>query len=213
MTFPVTGILDSFNRANTGPPPSANWSTDQFGQGLPGHKVVSNTCVGDANFAASWWNAATYGPDAEVYAQAPTRSATVTHTMELQLRMVDPGTAAMDGYDVRMDPNGGSPFFAVVRMDNIVNTILGATVSAPFVAGDWMGGEATGSEISVYRKPSGGDWVRVASRVDTTYPDAGYIGMYTDRTASSWDDFGGGEIPRVSDAPETLRVTTSPLRW
>ena len=40
-TFPTTGVLDSFTRSNTGPPPSASWLDDSTDNGL---QVVSNAC-------------------------------------------------------------------------------------------------------------------------------------------------------------------------
>ena len=43
LAFPATGILDNFNRANEGPPPSASWTTDN--DSLPnGLQVISNQC-------------------------------------------------------------------------------------------------------------------------------------------------------------------------
>jgi hypothetical protein len=69
MTFPTTPILDDFNRANEGPPPSANWSAYHaswgFGDGL---EVVSNQCKGNSyNLCGDWWSVETFGSDCEVY--------------------------------------------------------------------------------------------------------------------------------------------------
>ena len=44
MAFPTTGLLDDFNRADEGPPPSASWSIS-YGGPHGELKVSSNQCV------------------------------------------------------------------------------------------------------------------------------------------------------------------------
>jgi hypothetical protein len=66
--FPTTGILDDFNRADAGPPPSASWTTPAGETGLV---VSGNQCESDAG-GPGWgaWNTIASGADCEVYATA-----------------------------------------------------------------------------------------------------------------------------------------------
>lgn len=70
MPFPVTSVLDNFNRSAVGPPPSASWTTG-LGRSW-GFKVnASNQMVAEATTGneeyAQYYNVATYGPNCEVY--------------------------------------------------------------------------------------------------------------------------------------------------
>lgn len=189
MAFPTTGILDSFDRANEGPPPSANWTTGVRGT-TSGLQVVSNACVqtvADFNTADAWWNVGTFGPDSEVY---------VTYTTvqsgpdaRLYLRLQQPGSSStVDGYLCLATDTSLSTY----RLDNGAFTQLGATETITLASGDSLGIEGVGSTITPYQK-TGGVWSAITTRTDATY-GAGYIGMALSGTGWVVDGFGGGAV-------------------
>jgi len=196
VTFPTTGTLDDFNRANTGPPPSSNWSTDVRGFGDQGMKVASNVCVPNsgASPASTWWNPGTFAAAQECLVKI---NALLTSGQNAGLfaRIVGPGGAGPDSYQVDwLYSSGATDTIAIQRMDNGVFTQLGASISQDFSAGDSIGIECNGSTIAAYRKPSAGSWGSIGNRTDSTYSAAGYIGMYFESAAGSFEDFGGGAI-------------------
>src|SRR5262245_54582528 len=69
MVAPITPIIDDANRANTGPPPSSNWTTYTDGTTITGNglKVSSSVIKGDSNsaFNAAYWNTQ-FGADSEL---------------------------------------------------------------------------------------------------------------------------------------------------
>ena len=51
--FARTSVLDNFNRADVGPPPSSQWSgPHESAMGV--HKVTSNQCAPNTAFAGSY---------------------------------------------------------------------------------------------------------------------------------------------------------------
>jgi hypothetical protein len=197
VTFPTTAILDTFTRANVGPPPSSSWTTDVRGFGDAGMKVSSNTVISNAVAdapASTWWNVGTFGPSSESYM---TLSTLITSGQKAgpMVRISGPGTANADGYAIHwVYASGGTDGIEIMRMDNGVFTQLGATISQDLAVGDSLGLEAIGSAITAYRKPSAGAWGSLGSRADATYSAAGFAGIYQESTAGAWVNFGGGTV-------------------
>jgi hypothetical protein len=166
---------DDFNRANTGPPPSASWTTM-----LNGHKVVTNACA--VNTAAaqciSFWNAATFGADVEAYATISTAAS--GGQPEVYARMTTLSSGTTDGYCVRFVKTSGAnnDKMRIFRIDNGAFTQLGADVSTSvdYASGDKIGIEVVGTTITAYHF-TGGAWVNRGSRTDSTYSAAGYVGV------------------------------------
>ena len=181
MAFPTTGILDNFNRANQGPPPTG-WTTI-----YNGHKVVSNALQGntggDAN--VSVWNTTGLGPSIEAYITIVNTGSFVT------LYIID--AALSVGYSVAY----GADAVQVFRQDEfgVTETQLGADISVTMGAGDALGMyyDAATDTIYAYRKPSGGSWAELGSRSDSTYTSLSRIGLFT-YTTNNFDDFGGGTV-------------------
>src|SRR3990167_7899633 len=175
MPFPTTGILDTFVRANEGPPPSASWA----GIILPsdgGLKIVSNACVGDSAlfFNSSAWGQ-TFGPDCEVFVTM-TALAAVGGFCTIFTRLIELNTAFVDGYAAQVEVTAsGVASWSMFRIDDAVGTALAFT-DAPINAGDTFGMASIGSSHYVCRKPSGGEWESALSVSDSTYPNTGYIG-------------------------------------
>jgi hypothetical protein len=195
MAFPTTGVLDSFNRADEGPP-MTGWTTGYKG-GTNGLKVVSNQCQGNVLTAMNdgWWNAQQYGPDCEAYFTVITKPL-AGDQLEIYGRLQTPGSAAVDGYLARILANAGiGARCQLYRVDNGVATSIATEVSGlPDIAsGDLYGLEIIGSTINLYRNIGGAGWNLKMTATDATYTGAGYLGagIWNSNTATI-DDFGGG---------------------
>lgn len=169
--FPTTQLLDDFNRADTGPPPSANWTTDIEATGALGLKVVSNQCAstGVGVLGNGWWNASTFGPDTDVFAPIPDDG-----NCALYLRLASPGVASStDGYAGYFRTND----ILVRRIDNSAETQLGATITISYSSGDSLGFRGADNQLFGYVKTGAGAWTQVIARTDNTYGDAGFVGL------------------------------------
>src|SRR3989304_312219 len=120
MPSPSTPLLDDFNRADTGPPASSNWSNDPGSYGASGHKIVSNECRGNANpWNHSWWNAGVYAPDSEVWITVATLPFSNDERVEVGVRAQDVGTPFLDAYEFQWKQKTAGPDeWSLFRKDN-----------------------------------------------------------------------------------------------
>lgn len=195
-------VLDDFNRADQGPPPSSNWTTDAWGYGANGHKVESTLCVpsGVNTNYFSRWNPHTY-QDANAYV---TLAAEPTGGSEITL-YVRSHSAGYEGYLVSWVYNSSGTDTVTLRRDTrrtggALTTL--ATYSQNLVGGDKIGITAVGSTISAWAYTNNA-WAQLGSVTDTTITAAGYIDLYTSGSGVSAsplaiDDFGGGGTPSTS---------------
>lgn len=188
-SFPTTSILDNFNRANQGPPPSSSWTTGVDG-GTGGFSVNSNEAkVEDATHSTAYWNVTNFGPDIEVYI---TLGSTIGPS-RLYWRIQQEGTSGFDGYALLAYTPTNELY--IYRIDNGSYTQLGAAISQTFAVGDSFGAKMVGSTITIYYKTAAGSWTSVGSRSDSTYTGAGKLGISAfDSTSIKLDNFGGGTI-------------------
>jgi hypothetical protein len=208
-TFPATSVLDNFNRANEGPPPSSNWTTgianDLGGFTRPGHSVVSNQIANEFEDAAqTYWNAAQYGPDCEAYITVSDSSGLLT--LSLAARLTNIGRFTCNGYAVQIEPGviGSDRVYHVFRIDSGAFTQL--AIASEFgiggMTGDKYGIRISGDLIELLGD-TGSGWEVKLSTNDSTYSSAGFIGIATDSDSlTRWDDFGGGSL--------TVTVTVTP---
>lgn len=219
MPAPSQPILDNFNRADTGPPPSGSWS---FAELIPadssssGLKVVANKLApkDDVSSYAGYWNPAAYQTPAEVYA-------TITAGREL-LRLWlcisgQEGAGTANGYYLEYDFSSGTDTLGVYRVTNGVATLLGALINQEVASGDSIGLHHSGTTLEVWYRPVAGAWASLGTRADSTYT-SGFLGTSIDRQGNvgsllALDDFGGGGTP-VPPPPEppALQPGTAPLR-
>jgi parallel beta-helix repeat protein len=213
--FPITSVLDTFNRSNEGPPPSANWS-DAIGLGEQ-TQVVSNTWRGElaspaSGINADYWNVATYGPDSEVFATLTTKITNETQSLFIRLRQV--GDTTIDGYQLAFTAKAGDDTWAIQRLDNGALTQLGDSFDQEVTNGQKFGLRATGTTLEAYYY-NGTVWVLLASRTDATYGEAGYLAGGFGAQSTFMDDFGGGTMgspdatPPVISAVAESSITTS----
>ena len=214
MTFPTTGVLDNFNRTDALLTDSGNWDyhdSSAMNSGVQG-KVLSNV-VGpsDMAFWTSYWSAASYGPDAEVFATLATLSNNGSPHL-LGLRITNPGTGGAGGtngnnYRAYFTPQVTSHELTYVRYDAGVETQLGSTETpGNLAAGAQIGLQIIGSTLQAYADTGSGWTTYGTSRTDGTYTGAGYVGTGCGDDTGRLDDFGGGTV--VTAAPFTTRQST-----
>lgn len=207
MAFPTTGLLDDFNRADE--TPVAGFSNLL---GLGALEIVTNVVEGAAANASGFWNAADFGADCEVYADIATKPAAGAN-LSIFLRTQEEGGATVDGYYVVANSVSGSAndTFQINRLDNRAATQLGATITQEYAAGEKMGLEAIGDQITAYWH-SAGVWNNLGSRTDATYGAAGGIGIgFSSATSGQADNFSGGTVVAAGGTTRVRRSTLSLL--
>jgi hypothetical protein len=191
MAFPTTSLLDDFNRANEGPPPSSSWAADPLGVSTTAHSVVSNQATSGQH---SYW-LTSFGADQEAWMTVASVPASV---VGLFVRIQSPDTASADAYEVQWKLSG------VIEVVQVINSYSSevslGTHSGPVpAAGDKIGVDIYGTgatvTLDIYIDDGGAGWA-----LETTFTDsgvnritsAGYIGFFTGSGADDIDDFGGG---------------------
>jgi hypothetical protein len=187
VPFPTTAVLDDFNRANTGPPPSANWSTDIAALSDGGYKVVSNQLIESATGPtqwSQWWNATAFGNDQECYF---TYGSGGVSQVELWIRMNNVGTGGLTGYAVHVD----ATTFYLYRWNAGSSTTLTSAITHGLAAGSKLGLRMVGSLLQLFTD-NGSGWQLRDQVVDATYATGSRIGLLTQNSARTFDDYGGG---------------------
>ena len=183
--FPYTGILDTFSRANQGPPPSSSWTTSPTVTGA-GLKVVNDACMGSLNGQENiaYWNTS-FGPNTEAYVTM-SKLPNTGYGVILFARF---NFTTQAGYYLQMIQGRGLTLFAE-NGDNY--TQIGSTVTGTYKAGDSFGLQIVGSTLNIWYKPSGGTWTLEASYSDSTFTSAGNIGLDLGSATGAVTNFGGG---------------------
>lgn len=174
MADPSGRLLDDFNRASLG----ANWTTGILtSDGLTINASTTLVWAGAGYRSGAYWNVVDFGPNVCVIVDVSTAPGTDNDGFGLYLRLVQLGTSTVDGYAVNIDLFSGVFTWTPQRLDNGAATQLGATVAQAVVAGDQIALMMVGSELTGWRKASGGSWSQVFTRTDATYAAAGKIGV------------------------------------
>jgi hypothetical protein len=196
-SFPTTPVLDDFNRSNTGPPPSASWTTIQHG-----HQVVSNAARGSyaGDDCVSWWNT-TFGSDVEAYFDITTVDPA---GLSLAVYFLD---ANYNGYDIYYSWINGWVISRVLNGDDVTNTFFSAT--AP-VASDSIGASYIDGVVRLYLKHSG-TWTLLGSVNDSTYASSNFhIGLETYRAVTRVENFGGGSYGTIMQTSPDVTPPSTP---
>jgi len=198
-TFPTTGILDTFDRANA-TTLGANWSLlHDWNSWVVDWGITGNLCYNPdtGGYCEQYYNVSTFGPDSEVYVTLSTITPQGTADgTGLDLRAQQPG-ANYDGYTLYCNHQPNPNTWRIDTVTNAVSTTLGAAVDRAMANGYKMGFEIIGSVLTGYID-TGGGWSTVLTRTDTgnLYPNAGYLGGYGTGLEITWrwNDFGGGTV-------------------
>lgn len=188
---PLTSVLDTFNRANEGPP-MTGW-TAWLDSGL---KVLSNQCApNDSGLNNAYYSTAMDSPDVDAYVTLAAITADAGW-QEVWARL-DP--AAVTGYCVGYIPNysASQSYINLNRWVASSVTTLASIPIADLSAGDKIGIRCHGSTIEAWVYTSG-IWTMVASETDTANDGTGTKNKLAlningnGSTAARFDDFGGG---------------------
>jgi len=169
-------VLDDFNRANEGPPPSASWTT----RSTAGLIVLANQLARQAAGAYrqdAYWNVADYGPDVEIVVDLAAWTDTNGNELALQARIVNIGGGTTDAYSLNVSRGPSSTEWAFSRYDNDVGIGIGTPVVQAVAAGDKIAFQIIGQTLFAWHKPTAGSWTLVTSVVDATYAGAGKCGV------------------------------------
>lgn len=166
-----------------------NWAAINTGGSM--QRVSNHVAAQSAGAKGSYWTPTTFGPDVEVYT---TLGAPFTGTNRIFARLQDVGGSnTADGYAASVSETAQET--QIQRITNFgINAVLASrTGSALWNNGDKLGLSCEGSIIRLWRFPSGGSaWILILEVQDSTYPNAGYVGIGADATTCNLDDFHAG---------------------
>jgi hypothetical protein len=143
--------LDTFNRADEGPPPGPNWAHPVLSTDPSGLVVDSNSlqCNGTPNCSA-YWNASTFGPNVRVTLAVPDTVSGGNQIINLYVRLTSPNVAAStDGYECRFRPDDLQNDVLIRRLDNSSGTTL-STTSVDIDDGETIGCSAIGNQVCAW---------------------------------------------------------------
>jgi len=191
-SFPTTGILDAFNRADENPLANGTWAV--LKTGVPALKLVSSAIQPSAQFGAgSYWTPSSFGPNAELYATVPTFD-TISDLIDLALRTSGAGGISISDYEANFERRASGVRVSIFKRVANTTTLLTALVEIPsWALGDGIGFSARDARLTAWVRLSG-VWQAVVSVHDSTLTAAGHsaIRIYTSAGSTILDDVGGG---------------------
>ncbi len=191
-TFPITSILDNFNRANENPLANGTWTCPMIG-GFANLQIVSNQVDSSGGGDGScYWSAASFGADAEAYVTISTLPS-APDCVTLMARTSGENSSSFNGYQ--------AVYCAVSGANNDTFT-LRRWLNASFVAiasgiqeasaGDSIGIEVIGTTVRMLYKPAAGSWTQILSTTNSEVSGSGHVGLSVNGQTARVDDFGGG---------------------
>jgi len=188
--FPTNAVLDTFDRANEGPPPTG-WAGPIW-NGDHQLKIISNLLQQDTLPGGDiYWNSS-FSADQEVYAiinNLPLANSGVS----FYLRVASPHTGSETFIEIAYTALAGTDTIDVLINQAETNKL---TINQEVSAGDSIGASVVGNLITVYYKAAAGSWGSIGSVSDGTVTGAGFIGIGFGGSAGgvTANDFGGGSL-------------------
>lgn len=213
MTFPLTSLIDNFNRADENPLFNGTWNFPVIGVGGVSLQLVSNQVKATASGAnGSYWlggHADTTTYVAEVWYDIASVTGTDRFLIDF---VVDPGLDTSSYYELQMNFNGTD--WRLRRSDSGTLSTVGSSVTQTTAAGASVGASLYNGTFTAYYKPSGGSWGTVFTRSDSTYTDV-YLAIGIINTNNILDNVGCGfATPDTGPSAPTLAMPLrSALRW
>jgi hypothetical protein len=188
MPFPTTSLLDDF--AGTGAL-SGSWTAPvESGDSTPTR--VSDVWSGIGNFCTSYWAAASFTADQEVYVDVNSAN---THRLYLCI-------SGGSWYRLEIDYSY-SPDQSQIRYWNGTIYTTVATAVADITSAQAFGFEKIGTTLTGYKKVAG-VWSSIVSGTDSNLSSGNIgIGAYS----STLDNFGGGNVIASAPALRLLALT------
>jgi hypothetical protein len=186
---PTSPLLDDFNRANG--PVGSNWTLIKSGS-FATMNVASNAAVNSnsaSQFAWNYWNAASFGPDAEAYATVATYAG--NDVLRIGARVTV--GSSYSGYFVAIAATGA---WSIIRIDNGSAVTLATGPVDAVSSGDKIAIRIVGSVVTALHYTAAGGWKQVQSYNTagdaTRYTAAGRLAL--EFRYSTIDNFGGGGL-------------------
>lgn len=190
MIFPLTPVLDSFDRANEGPPPSSNWTSDAFGFGGGEFQVVSNQMTNTSSDGNGFWNASTFGPSMEAYITLVTW---VFGGNDFDL-IFGYSADAEEAYGIKV-LSDTSTMRLYQSVGGFQTTLIETEFPKTGANGNKIGIRKLGSRISAFWAESETtEFAEICSATDTTHTGQATIMMYSRNASAVHDNFGGGTL-------------------
>jgi hypothetical protein len=187
MAFPTTPILDDFDRADEGPPPSTNWTTPL---GTFGLTVNTLQCAwngsGSPGFAA--WNTPT-GPDCEIYMTYPVRQNDGSPQFLIFCSVDKDFSGAAYWLEINRDDAGGD----YVELFSNLGALGALYPIADYKDGDSFGIRRLGTTIETWYRPIGGVWTQLGTVTNSDVMAGGYLIIDLADYMARGVDFGGGD--------------------
>lgn len=197
--FPDNAVIETFTGVDNTSPPNANWTNAEIKNGINagGLDIEDNAVAPSATGGTygGYYNAATYGPDAEVYSTIVDIGSTSTFGNCL---VTTPGIDSADGYCVEAQDAVGEVY--ILRLDNGAPTTL-ATITQAITTTDKIGLKVSGGQICAWFADSGGAWTQLSCQPDATYSSSAWrlaIYLVGNTGVGGMDNFGGGTITAAS---------------
>lgn len=196
LAFPDNGVLDAFTGCtNDATPPNANWTNAALLGGTTANLECRSEGVSSVSAASGegYYSVQQYGRDCEAYVTI----VDITNASNgwVYCRLQNIGANTTDGYAVAWVD--ATSIVGINRIDNGVDTGLGANFTQTITAGDKIGIRAVGDQICAWYNAAGAGWAQLGCRTDSTYMTGGYLGTSITQTTANnpiHDDFGGGNV-------------------
>ena len=187
--------LDSFDRANVGPPPSSQWSNPLI-PAQNGMKVVGNALACDvAGLCSAWWNVVDFPPDMEVSVLWSDAVAATTSWVRLFLRTFSEGVASATGGYACQAVNDGSVFLRYVTGGGVGATLGSVPSGIPWASGDSVGCTMQGSNLCAWRRAAASStWTQLVCATDTAVATGGGAGVGMNALDVAVDNFYAGAL-------------------
>lgn len=192
-TYPTTGLLDDFNRANESPLSAAGmWTASVDGSGAP--NLDTNAVVGPVSgtFYTMRTDAA-YNADQEAYMSIPTLpTAARLCSLFLRLQAANIGTSTFTGYQFQCLESSGS-FICRIYYQSAGSATQIVITTILLTAGDKIGAQAQGSKLR-FLKYSSGSWRVFLQATHASISSGGFLGFCVQGNVVRIDDFSGGNL-------------------
>jgi hypothetical protein len=201
LTFPATGILDNFNRANGGLGNNWRGNTNQASY------RINNNEVQQRSSGLVFWNPTTFGANQEVFFTF-TKVATGAAEQDLLLKVNGVSNSGNVGANARMIEVWYHALLSQVRIETLApgqGWINRATLNGiTFAAGDVFGARTlSDGTVNVYKNGALIGTTNIATGPNpwpaSALTSGGKIGVWfigtTTTNDARFDDFGGGTLP------------------
>lgn len=203
MDFPLTSVLDDFNRGdgNVG----VEWVTPSQDGGVQG-VIVSNQLAAVSAGEAAVTSAQSFGPDAEVFTDVPVLPGAGVQ-MECAVRTNNLFSPTQ--YKLKITANTGLWEFRYRLAAASVLIVAGPT--QVLSAGDGFGMRVIDTGLEAWYKPAAGIWTQLFTTTDsnvTKTATPNYIAVHMYDTTTRLDNVGGGSLEEFVFEPYKASSST-----